>query len=62
MRETRYGIIGAGSGGKAMAAHLALKGLSVGLYDRTPEHIAAIASRRGIELGGPPMVSASYGS
>lgn len=52
-----YTIIGAGHGGKAMAAHLALMGFHVTLYNRTPEHIAAIQKRGGIELesyvGGP---------
>jgi len=55
--RTQYTVIGAGHGGKAMAAHLALMGFSVALYNRTPGHIAALASRRGIELesfeGGP---------
>jgi opine dehydrogenase len=54
---THYTVIGAGHGGKAMAAHLALMGFPVTLYNRTPEHIAAIAARGGIELesyeGGP---------
>ncbi len=54
---TRYTVIGAGHGGKAMAAHLALMGFPVVLYNRTPENIAAIRARGGIELesfeGGP---------
>jgi len=53
----RYTVVGAGHGGKAMAAHLALLGYSVTLFNRTPENVAAIASRGGIELdsfeGGP---------
>jgi opine dehydrogenase len=56
-RNTRYTVIGAGHGGKAMAAHLALMGFPVTLYNRTPEHVAAIKARGGIELdsyeGGP---------
>jgi opine dehydrogenase len=52
-----FTVIGAGHGGKAMAAHLALMGFSVTLYNRTPDHVAAIAARGGIELesfeGGP---------
>jgi len=52
-----YTVIGAGHGGKAMAAHLALMGAAVTLYNRTADHIAAIAARGGIELesgeGGP---------
>jgi opine dehydrogenase len=43
-------IIGAGHGGKAMAAHLALMGFKVTLYNRTAERIAAIKARRGIDL------------
>ncbi len=54
---TRYTVIGAGHGGKAMAAHLALMGFRVCLYNRTPDHVAAIKARGGIELesyeGGP---------
>ena len=46
----RYAVIGAGNGGKSMAAHLALMGFSVTLYNRTPEHIAIIKKRGGIEL------------
>ncbi len=46
----RYTVIGAGHGGKAMAAHLALMGLKVTLYNRTFEHISIIKKRGGIEL------------
>ena len=56
-KETRYTVVGAGHGGKAMAAHLALMGFPVTLYNRTPENVAAIKRRGGIELesyeGGP---------
>jgi opine dehydrogenase len=52
-----YTVIGAGNGGKAMAAHLALMGFTVTLFNRTPEHVAAIKARGGIDLesteGGP---------
>ena len=48
--ETRYTVIGAGNGGKAMAAHLAIMGFEVTLYNRTPEKIAAIQARGGITL------------
>jgi opine dehydrogenase len=55
--DTCYTVVGAGNGGKAMAAHLALMGFPVALYNRTPENIAAIKSEGGIELksyeGGP---------
>lgn len=49
-RATRYTVIGAGNGGKAMAAHLAIMGYKVTLFNRTPENIAAIKSRGGITL------------
>jgi len=48
--EIRYTVIGAGNGGKAMAAHLAIMGFEVTLYNRTPENIAAIQARGGITL------------
>lgn len=53
----RFTVIGAGHGGKAMAAHLALMDYPVALYNRTPENISVIGARGGIELtsfeGGP---------
>lgn len=48
--KTKYTIIGAGNGGKAMAAHLAIRGYQVAIYNRTFEHIAMIARRGGIEM------------
>ncbi len=48
--STRYTVIGAGNGGKAMAAHLAIMGFDVTLYNRTPDNIAAIKARGGITL------------
>jgi opine dehydrogenase len=50
MGKRRYAVIGAGHGGKAMAADLAARGFSVNLYNRTPEHITEIVLRREIEL------------
>lgn len=50
----RYTVIGAGHGGKAMAAHLATLGCDVTLYNRTAERIAAIVQRGGIDLEGYP--------
>ena len=47
---TTYTVIGAGNGGKAMAAHLALMGFRVALYNRTATNIAAIKARGGIDL------------
>jgi len=54
----KFTVIGAGNGGKTMAAHLALMGFSVTLYNRTPEHVEIIKKRGGLELeneeeGGP---------
>lgn len=55
--KTKYTVIGAGHGGKAMAAHMALMGYHVTLFNRTFEHISVIAKRGGIDLesyaGGP---------
>lgn len=48
--NTRYTVIGAGHGGKAMAAHLALMGFPITLYNRTYEHVEVIKMRGGIEL------------
>lgn len=57
MKPINYTVIGAGHGGKAMAAHLALMGYPVTLYNRTAESIEAIRARMGIDLksyrGGP---------
>ncbi len=53
----RYTVIGAGHGGRAMAAHLALMGFDVTLYNRNPDHTEGIRARKGIDLesgeGGP---------
>lgn len=48
--ELKITIIGAGHGGKAMAADLAIRGHAVRLYNRTYENIQTIAARGGIEL------------
>lgn len=53
----KFAVLGAGHGGKAMAAHLALMGFTVNLFNRTAEHVEIIKKRGGIELesteGGP---------
>jgi opine dehydrogenase len=55
--NTNYTVIGAGHGGKAMAAHLALMGFPVTLYNRTPDNVVAVKARNAIQLnsyeGGP---------
>jgi opine dehydrogenase len=56
-----YTVIGAGHGGKAMAAHLALMGLNVCLYNRTFDHISIIRQRGGIELESPEGTLRGFG-
>lgn len=55
--RTRFAVIGAGNGGKAMAAHLSLMGFPVALYNRTASKVAAIKELNLIHLesfdGGP---------
>jgi opine dehydrogenase len=45
-----YTVIGSGHGGKAMAAHLGMRGFPVRLYNRTAERLKAIKIRQGIGL------------
>ncbi len=45
-------VIGAGNGGQAMSAYLALKGCKVNLYNRNPMRIEAIREIGGIYLSG----------
>jgi opine dehydrogenase len=49
-KKMRYTVIGAGHGGKAMAADLAAKGFDVNLYNRSTEHIREIIARQEIDL------------
>ena len=53
MTTRQFTVIGAGNGGKAMAAHLALMGQDVTLYNRSFYHIEVIAKRGGIDLESP---------
>lgn len=48
--SNRYTVIGAGHGGKAMAAHLAIMGFETTLYNRTADHVDAIRQLGGIDL------------
>lgn len=57
----KFAVIGAGHGGKAMAAHLALMGFKVSLYNRTSSHIEVIKKRGGIELDGDENVPHGFG-
>ena len=52
MKDLSFAVIGAGHGGKALAAHLAVKGFSVNLYNRTISRIKPIIKMKGIELEG----------
>ena len=47
MTAQKFTVIGAGNGGKAMAAHLALMDQDVTLFNRTFGHIEVIAKRAG---------------
>lgn len=49
----RYAVIGAGNGGKAMAAYLALLGIQVTVYNRTANRVEIIRLRGGIDLESP---------
>lgn len=51
-RKTVFAVVGAGNGGQAMAAHLALMGAQVILYNRSAAPLAAIWKNGGIELEG----------
>jgi opine dehydrogenase len=58
MKENlKFTVIGAGNGGKAMAAHLALMGRKVALYNRTYSRIEVIAQRGGIDLDNSDGIS-----
>jgi len=61
MQANRYVVLGAGHGGKAMAAHLALMGFEVALWNRTPENIHVIRERGGIELESPERLPSGFG-
>ncbi|MBN1483904.1 MAG: NAD/NADP octopine/nopaline dehydrogenase family protein [Chloroflexia bacterium] len=52
-QDRSFLVVGAGHGGKAMAAHLARRGFRVRLFNRTIEHIAAIREYGGINLSEP---------
>ena len=56
-KSLKFTVIGAGNGGKAMAAHLALMGQEVTLFNRTASRIEAIKELGTIRLesyeGGP---------
>jgi opine dehydrogenase len=45
-------VLGAGHGGLAMAAHLAISGCKVNLFNRTPARIEPVIARGGIDVDG----------
>lgn len=45
-------VLGAGHGGLAMAAHLAITGCKVNLFNRTEEHVQPVRDRGGIDVTG----------
>ena len=61
-KATKFAVIGAGHGGKAMAAHLSLMGYQVSLYNRTAERLSAIKARGGIDLESFPGGPAGFGA
>ena len=50
MSKLCYAVLGAGHGGKAMAADLAARGYAVNLFNRSSERIVEITLRKEIEL------------
>lgn len=52
-KNYRYAVIGAGNGGKGMAAYLALMDFQVTLYNRTANRVEIIRLRGGIDLESP---------
>jgi opine dehydrogenase len=57
----RYTVLGAGHGGKAMAAHLAVMGAEVALWNRSFDHIEVIKKRGGIDLEIPETSTHTFG-
>lgn len=52
INSPKFAVIGAGNGGQATAAHLALMGFGVNLYNRGKERIEHIQKKKGIEVTG----------
>ena len=49
-RRPVFCVLGAGHGGMAMAGHLALKGFTVHLYNRSPERLVPVQQSGGIQV------------
>ncbi|MFB0561261.1 MAG: NAD/NADP octopine/nopaline dehydrogenase family protein [Candidatus Lokiarchaeia archaeon] len=54
--KLKFAVLGAGHGGRAMAAYLAAIGCNVNLYNRTPENIRNIQQSGGIFLTYTPFL------
>jgi hypothetical protein len=50
LRKPSVAVLGAGHGGMASAAYLSHRGHDVCLWNRSPERVAAVADRHGIQL------------
>lgn len=59
--KLRFCVAGAGHGGLAMAAHLALAGFEVRLYNRSADRLKPILLGQGIELLSPNVEEALHG-
>ncbi len=51
-RVNKFAVLGAGNGGQAMAAYLALQGYKVNLFNRSEARIEAVKEAGGINLSG----------
>ena len=51
-KDISFCVLGAGNGGMAMAAHLAVMGYRVNLYNRTPGRLSGIKWHGGIKVEG----------
>lgn len=61
MADDGVAVLGAGNGGVAMAAHLALMGRAVALWNRTAGHLEGIRARGGIQLESYPGGPSGFG-
>ncbi|MFQ6038249.1 MAG: NAD/NADP octopine/nopaline dehydrogenase family protein [Candidatus Aminicenantales bacterium] len=52
LKDLKFCVLGAGHGGLAMAAHLALKGFKVNLYNRGRRKLHPVQHRKGIRVEG----------
>jgi opine dehydrogenase len=52
LKKPTFTVIGAGPGGLATAAHLAMNGYPVNLFNRSPERLVSILQKGGISVSG----------